>query len=142
MAKPPVLHLDIKKLNRFLLNPQGKMLQAMKERGERVRKAAVANLSGQTSGGRQLARSIKVQIEASRDNRSTLVRVIATAPHAKFVEEGTQPTFPNPDGKPPVKNLQKWADHNGVNVYALQNHIWHHGTPAKHYMLRALRSVF
>lgn len=129
MAGKPYKVFDAE-VKRFLHSPGGSISKNMKKRGRAMEALAKQKVRSKTG---QLAKSIKYDHEIRP--RSQVVRVKATAPHAKVVHEGTKPRLIEPNNPNGVLRFVN----KGVIVFA--HKVLHPGNRPNPYLRNALYKV-
>lgn len=168
MATRITVKVNTEELQRTLYGSDSKVQQLLDRKAEELARH-VRNNAPRSSG--DLASSVRVEqasgvdLQFGKPNFTGTTRgrkVVVAHPNAKAVETGTGPAYESLNGLPKPRKpywplasegLVTWAlkeapelvrfNKNGtLNIYLIQKAIHDNGTPARHFMLNALRETF
>jgi len=168
MAGRVRVQLNASELAKTMNSSGGQFQRYLENKAKELAAEAKANMphsAGDLASSVRVENTSGVDTGAGRPNATGIIRgkrVIVEAAHADFVERGTGPAHETAEGSPAPKPgympgqsqaLEDWAmrerpelvrvNKNGtLNLWLLREHIRQKGTPARHYMLRALKRVF
>lgn len=122
-------------LDRLTTHPA--VMRGLIRAGEQVRTEAQAILARHHDTG-QVSRSLQVQAST----RAPVVYVFSDEPQAPHIHRGTGPAVGRSPYFPPISRLRPWAIRHQMNVYAVQQQIYKHGTQPIPFLSDALKRVF
>lgn len=131
-----IIHVNVGALNDFLSRTvQPYLTQKAQEIANTARETAPVGATG----------DLRSSIHVERKPRGG-VSIVADAPHAGFVHQGTGPGH-IPDARPSYfprvrkRGLILWADNKGVNPYKVAAGIARNGTPANPFLEEAIQNT-